>query len=705
MSSSELKNLIEQLSDKNPDTRANAAAILADYASKGLTDGSALPKLVKLLEDENENACGNAAKALGWYADKGGLMDASALPKLVKLLEDTNANTRWNASDTLSWYVYKGGLTDGSALPKLVKLLEDENENIRWSAVYALGEYASKGLTDKSALPKLVELLKDEHEDRRKRAEETLDAYAKCYHVSREELVRNPSPPEGYIEPEVSPPAVVPQPLPAGKVSVERGGEVKGDRYIFKVKVKNDTPYNITNVKVILTRYPKDCLSCEPTSSEVREITVIESGGLESPEFELKPGKDCVKGTINALVSYVDYLNKLHEIETEPFPISVICGLLKPQPIENKEFEPLIKEWVNTDGYRELKGMNAKSVFERTRDALSRCNFYILDSHEVPVEGKFVGVIKGFAQGKYSKKRVGVVLEIQGDVSGGGASVSVMTWAEEEGMLAPTMQELLTEIKIMEEKQDKTQRTLEEGFEKIEEQFRIAAQKGELPILWFLAKEEAGEKEKEGSYFSRLKGFLVENKDKMKKLVIDELIMVPICAHMGQHCEFKLSKPIKIQELTDFAHKLLCAAQIVLSFLPPLIQTFGPASAVISKIGNIGSSGVEKGLSLLHDELGDKISEMKPATVKELEALLEDSEKREVLEYCFQDTRKEWFRIYNGLNNDQRDLIKKKIMEKENNTNFELCEMGHFICKTCANEGIDCPPAIKTKPEKLKSQP
>jgi DNA-binding Lrp family transcriptional regulator len=248
-----------------------------------------------------------------------------------------------------------------------------------------------------------------------------------------------------FTLPEVAkeaPPAEIAQP-PVGKVTALRGGEVVGDKYVFKVKVMNDTPYNITNVVVTIAAYPVDCLGRAPGSTELKRINVIESSGFASPTFTFRPTKDCVKGTVKAIVNYVDYLNELQTLKVEPHEISMVCGLLKPMVIDEKEFEQAIKDWVKSGGNIEVKGMNAKVVFEKAQDVLTESNFHIVASHEIPVEKEFVGVIKGFAQGKYSKKKIGLVVEIRGDIDGEDTFIRSETASEEEGMIAPTVQEVL----------------------------------------------------------------------------------------------------------------------------------------------------------------------------------------------------------------------------------------------------------------------
>jgi hypothetical protein len=254
-----------------------------------------------------------------------------------------------------------------------------------------------------------------------------------------EHVVSQVAPPEVSREP---PPKEIVQP-PVGMVTALRGGEVVGDKYVFKVKVMNDTPYNITNVVVAIAAYPVDCLGRAPGSAELKRINVIESAGFASPTFSFKPTKDCVKGTIRAIVNYIDYLNELQTLKVEPHEINMVCGLLKPMVIDEKEFEQAIKDWVKSGGNTEVKGMNAKDVFEKAQDVLTENNFHIVASLEAPTAKEFVGVIKGFAQGKYSKKRIGLVIEIRGDIDGEDTLIKSETSSEEEGMIAPTVREVL----------------------------------------------------------------------------------------------------------------------------------------------------------------------------------------------------------------------------------------------------------------------
>lgn len=140
----QLEELVQQLENKDKQTKLNALITIGDYACDGLTTKSALPKLIEILDDQDEEMRMNAAYALGDYACDG-LTVENILPKLEKLLDDKDERVRGGAAYALASYATQG-LTIKSALPKLVKLLKDKSEETRDYAAYALDEYEERGL-------------------------------------------------------------------------------------------------------------------------------------------------------------------------------------------------------------------------------------------------------------------------------------------------------------------------------------------------------------------------------------------------------------------------------------------------------------------------------------------------------------------------------------------------------------------------------
>ncbi|MDF1541082.1 MAG: hypothetical protein P1Q69_19450, partial [Candidatus Thorarchaeota archaeon] len=223
------------------------------------------------------------------------------------------------------------------------------------------------------------------------------------------------------------------------EVAVYRGCEIIGGKFDYKVKVSNDTDFVITNVTVNLVAYPQDCL--ELGGESVKTVSRIEVGGFRSPTFTLYPSKDCVQGKIVATVSFIDFRDQLHTLQVEPYLIRSVCDLLLPTEATAKEFNLILGDLTKTDQEQTLD-WNARVLFTKSEKLLPAKNFYIIDSDERIVGDQFIGTIRGYAIGKFTKKKVAVIFLITGAENGRVSSVKVEALGDDIAMLPTTIDEL-----------------------------------------------------------------------------------------------------------------------------------------------------------------------------------------------------------------------------------------------------------------------
>lgn len=222
-------------------------------------------------------------------------------------------------------------------------------------------------------------------------------------------------------------------------VVVLRGCEIVGGKFDFKVKVKNGSGYVITNVTVSIVAYPQDCM--ELAGENVKTIPRIEVGGFRSPQFTLYPTKDCVQGRIVATVSYIDFLDQLHTVSVEPYLIRSVCDLLQPSKKTSESFDLILTSLEKTQQEQTLD-WNAQVLFTKAEKILPAKNFHIVDSEERILSGEFIGTIRGYAEGKYTQKKIAVVILISGPENGRHSCVRVEALGEDVAMLPTTIDEL-----------------------------------------------------------------------------------------------------------------------------------------------------------------------------------------------------------------------------------------------------------------------
>jgi DNA-directed RNA polymerase subunit RPC12/RpoP len=226
-------------------------------------------------------------------------------------------------------------------------------------------------------------------------------------------------------------------------VKVARGCEIVGGKFDYKVKVVNNSGYVITNVTVSIVAFPVDCM--ELAGESVKTISRIEVGGFRSPQFTFYPTKDCVQGKVVAIVSYIDFLDQLHTASVEPYLIRSVCDLLTPSKKTSSEFNLVLSSLEKTQQEQNLD-WNAQVLFTKAEIVLPTKNFHVVDTEEHVIAGEFIGTIRGYAEGKYTKKKIAVIIMITGPENGRHAVVKVEALGEDVSMLPTTIDELADTI-------------------------------------------------------------------------------------------------------------------------------------------------------------------------------------------------------------------------------------------------------------------
>jgi len=226
-------------------------------------------------------------------------------------------------------------------------------------------------------------------------------------------------------------------------VRVLRGGQIEGGDYIFKVKVINNKIYNITDVDIHILSYPEESLVLSRVDGHQKVSTdrakfhkISKGGGFVSPSFVFKTKKDCIKGKIHAVINFIDEEDRIRTINIEPHDIRIICGLLRPKEVSNEDFDKLTIDLLTFKkvGQDLTIYYKPEQLYQKLFVLLKKKNFAIIDSKQETSSGKFLGVIKGFAEGTFSKNSVGLKLTITGTEGEQFSTLKVEVFAEDKDM-------------------------------------------------------------------------------------------------------------------------------------------------------------------------------------------------------------------------------------------------------------------------------
>jgi hypothetical protein len=240
-------------------------------------------------------------------------------------------------------------------------------------------------------------------------------------------------------------------------VKVGRGGQIEGNRYIFKIKVMNEREYNITDVNIQILSYPEESLTLirekprdnnRNTYPDRVKFHKITKGGFASPNFIFLPKTDCIKGNIRAVVNFLNERDEVETIITDPYELKVICGLLQPNPITIEEFDKFSQDLVNFQKVgEELEVLiESNQLYEKIHVLLEKKNFSIVDKEKQTIGGKFFGILKAFAKGSYSKNEFGIQITIIGNNSEKKSLIKIETFSQDIDMSPAIINEIENSI-------------------------------------------------------------------------------------------------------------------------------------------------------------------------------------------------------------------------------------------------------------------
>jgi len=224
------------------------------------------------------------------------------------------------------------------------------------------------------------------------------------------------------------------------RITVLRGCEIIGGKFEYKVKVSNDTNFVITNVTVTIAGYPRD--SIDLVGETTRSVLRIETDGFRSLQFVFIPTNDCVEGRILSTVTYMDSKNQVHTLEAQSYTIRSVCDLLKPLLISTEHLNQSLAQLESTS-HNQILEWNPIALYKMTKLLLPKKNFHLIDSDERLAGGQFIGKLRGIAVGKYTKKKLAVVVLISGEENASQATLEIEVLGDDLAMLPITIHELV----------------------------------------------------------------------------------------------------------------------------------------------------------------------------------------------------------------------------------------------------------------------
>ncbi len=224
-------------------------------------------------------------------------------------------------------------------------------------------------------------------------------------------------------------------------LEIKRGGDwaIEGNQSVFKykVKVKNNAKYVITNIQIVLTTIP----SALEAESDRHKIDLLKPNSYQSPTFKLIAKESCVGDTIEGAVMYLDPSGNQQSITIQPFEIKYVCNLLSPKQISEEEY---IKNITSMEAKEITLDCNLapEELENELASILESNNFFLLDKTPEPAGSDF-RELKGYAEGKYDHEDVGLSVNMK-QVDGQTTSLVIKAMSDREEKLIDLLKDINT---------------------------------------------------------------------------------------------------------------------------------------------------------------------------------------------------------------------------------------------------------------------
>ncbi|GEM_PF-2114738 len=229
------------------------------------------------------------------------------------------------------------------------------------------------------------------------------------------------------------------KPKKTGAVSVKSAYEYKGAKIYFKIKVENNTPEPISDIKLHLF-VPEVFLLNEKEKS----LSMLEPKESKTVTFEIRPTGECGDCNVSGKIEYYDYSTKGRKIlDIETRNISVICPVLKRKEIDVKQWEQATDELIKAEeNIRELS-VPAENLFNITSRVIKDNGMFMLRPEITSTPQLFNEIAMFYAEG-VTGLRYAAYIEVVGGARK--SRLILKVWAEKEEALTGFYHRILDEI-------------------------------------------------------------------------------------------------------------------------------------------------------------------------------------------------------------------------------------------------------------------
>lgn len=247
-----------------------------------------------------------------------------------------------------------------------------------------------------------------------------------------------PPKPAPLTEPPKSKPAPVTVPEPPG-VYVKTAFGYKGAAIIYKLKIENNTPDPVSDIKIY--PYVPDVFLLK---EKEKSIALIEPKSSQTVTFEIRPTGECGDCNVSGRMNYYDMATrKRQDIELEQKSLSIVCPMLHGKEIGEAEWHDAVGNLVKTEESTREIDMPAEALFTMVSRIIKDMHMHMQKPEVTQNHKLFNGVARFYGEGVKGLKYAAQV-----EVVGGAkkSKLILKAWAEKEDALTGFYHGILDEI-------------------------------------------------------------------------------------------------------------------------------------------------------------------------------------------------------------------------------------------------------------------
>ncbi|TFH40968.1 MAG: PEGA domain-containing protein [ANME-2 cluster archaeon] len=231
---------------------------------------------------------------------------------------------------------------------------------------------------------------------------------------------------------------IIEKPIDKGTIDIKSAFQYKGAIIQYKVKIINQTPEPISDIKIQLF-VPEVFMLTE----KEKFIPMLEPDESKTATFDIRPTGECGDCVVSGRINYYDYITKKRQdLDIEKKMVSIICPVLKRKEIDEDGWRLATQELIKAEENTKDLDIPGENLFNIVTRVLKDMNMFMISPEITSTPQLFTGVAMLYAEGA-AGLRYAAYIEV---VGGRKSRMILKAWAEKEEALTGFYHRILDEI-------------------------------------------------------------------------------------------------------------------------------------------------------------------------------------------------------------------------------------------------------------------